>query len=386
MKRIFTSFSVILLLLLTPKTYSQIVWTFSNGVAVPSYNSYAPGLTAGAMTSNNNTLPKSGVPPVTLTTTSASSGYFNNSGTYNLGAAADTGTLRPDSSAYFEFTLTPASALSGIIIASIRFGMRSTSTGPTNISIRTSNDNYFTDFILDTINVPAPGGTAAWTTKNYLALSVTVTAPLTVRIYGYGSTSTGLQKGTINWRIDDVTINNTVLPVTLGNFTASIVSNKVQLNWSAASEVNLKGYSVEKSSDGKTFSEVSYIAASGKGSYSVQDAVSSSAVYYRLKMVNNDGSFTYSKNIPVNASVVSSSALRIYPNPVVTTAMVSHPSAGANASLKVTDLNGRVLQSYALQTGAVQTQINAGKLLSGTYLVVYHDANGSVVSARLVKQ
>ena len=217
-------------------------------------------------------------------------------------------------------------------------------------------------------------------------MTLSVTSPLTVRIYGYGSSSTTIQKGTVNWRIDDITLNSSVLPVALSNFTASVVSNKVLLNWVAAGEVNLKGFSVERSSDARNFSEVSYVAASGKASYSAQDAVSSNTVYYRLKMVNQDGSFAYSKNIPVNASLAGSPALRVFPNPVVNSAMISHPQADANASLKVTDLNGRVLQNYPLQQGATQTTVTLNKLMSGTYLLVYRDAAGKVASTRIIKQ
>ncbi len=104
----------------------------------------------------------------------------------------------------------------------------------------------------------------------------------------------------------------------------------------------------KKRSDAKNLSEVSYVAASGKGNYSAQDAVSNSTVYYRLKMVNQHSSFAYGRNIPVNASLACSAALRVFPNPVRSSVMVSHPQAGANASLKITDLNGRVLQTYSL--------------------------------------
>lgn len=383
MRRMFTPFAVLLFLLLTSKTYSQIVWTFNDSLATPSVNSYAD-VTVSPMTSNNSTLPKSGIPPLTVTRTSASGGtsggYTNNSGTFNLGAAADSSLTRGlnPTSAYFEFTITPTTAFT---ITSIRFGLRSTSTGPRAFAIRSSADDFFTDLLSDTIT-----NNARWSAKNFTQLNIVLAAgtPVTMRIYGYGGAG-NLQLGDVNWRIDDVTINSDVLPVSLNSFTASVASNKVLLNWAAANEVNLKGFSVEKSSDARTFREVSFVSASGKGNYSAQDAVSNGAVYYRLKIVNSDGSFVYSKNVLVNASLAGSSALRVYPNPVLNTALVSHPQAGASASLKVTDLNGRVLQAYSLQQNAVQTSISLGKLMSGTYLLVYRDANGKAVSTRIIK-
>ena len=103
-------------------------------------------------------------------------------------------------------------------------------------------------------------------------------------------------------------------------------------------------------------------------------------------MVNQHSSFAYGRNIPVNASLAGSAALRVFPNPVRSSAIVSHPQAAANASLKITDLNGRVLQTYFLQQSAVQTTITLHKLMSGTYLLVYRDAAGKVAGTTLIKQ
>ena len=372
MKKMFTSLFVFLLL--SYAGFSQIVWTFGDSSAAPFSNSYAD-IAVSNMTSNSN----NGTPAAVVTKSSASSGYTGSSGTFNIGAAARTGGLT-DSSAYFEFTLTPLNNAS-VVISTLSFGTRSTSTGPKAFSVRTSVDAFATDVAADTISA-----NSAWAIRQGTNLNVTALAgvAVTVRIYGFNGSGSA-SKGTINWRIDDVTINGSVLPVLLTNFTSSVVNNKVLLNWNTANEVNVKGFAAEKSSDAKNFTQVSFVAAAGAGKYSAQDALQNGITYYRIKTVNQDGSFAYSKNVVVNTSAISASGLHVYPNPVSSSAVVSHPQAGNGATLKVIDLNGRVLQTYTLQQGAVQTTINISKLLSGTYVVLYRDALGNVAGTRVIK-
>ncbi len=375
MKKMFTP--LVLCLLLSYSGFSQIVWTFNDSIGKPTSNSYAD-IVADSMTTHNN-LGNVASPINKPSVSSASSGYAGASGTFNIGVAARIGGLT-DSSAYFEFTLTPINNAS-VILTALSFGTRSTGTGPQAFSVRTSEDAFTADIATGLIT-----NNSAWQLieKGDLNLTALAGVPVTVRIYGFNGTGSP-GNGQINWRLDDVTVNGAILPVLLTNFTSSVVNSKVLLNWNTANETNLKGFAVERSSDAKNFSQVSFVAAGGTGKYSAQDALQSGISYYRLKTVNSDGSFSYSKNVVINTAAISASALHVYPNPVSSSAVVSHPQAVNGATLKITDLNGRVLQTYTLQTGAVQTTINAGKLLSGTYLLVYRDENGKTLVTRIIK-
>ncbi len=328
MKKMFTSLFVFLLFSLAG--YSQIYWDFSDSTGMPASNSYSD-IMVSDLTSNLN----NGDVTATITKSSASKDYANASGTFNLGAAALIGGINPLTT-FFEVTLTPMGS-SSVIFNTISFGTRSTSTGPQAYSIRTSLDDYGTDIATDMLT-----NDGNWTLQEKSELGVVAGAgvPLTIRIYGFNGSGEP-SPGVINWRIDDITINGAVLPLVLTSFTSSVVNNKVMLNWTTNNEVSMKGFSVEKSYDGHNFSELTYVAASGNyaAKYSTQDAVSSGVSYYRLKMVNLDGSFTYSKNLPVNGSLLSNASLHIFPNPVRTNAVIAHPQSGKNASLKVLDMN-----------------------------------------------
>lgn len=98
-----------------------------------------------------------------------------------------------------------------------------------------------------------------------------------------------------------VDYTNFILPVVLTHFTAVEKNNKVLLSWQTASETNSQMFIIEKSNDGRLFTPVVTIAASGNASsvksYSFQDNIMSSYtnMYYRLQIVDQDGRFTYSE-------------------------------------------------------------------------------------------
>ncbi|MFM8885965.1 MAG: DNA/RNA non-specific endonuclease, partial [Chthoniobacterales bacterium] len=172
---------------------SDIYWDFQT--AAPA-SGVPAGMTVGNLTQGNN----NGT-TVLLTNSSTSSGYTGASGTNNAGAAARIGVLNTaaNGSAYFEFTVTPASA--GIFtLTGISFGTRSTSTGPQAYTLRSSADSYASDIVVGSIS-----NNAAWTLKSHTGIAQTSSSATTFRLYGYngaGSATTG----TANWRIDDLKV------------------------------------------------------------------------------------------------------------------------------------------------------------------------------------
>jgi hypothetical protein len=88
-------------------------------------------------------------------------------------------------------------------------------------------------------------------------------------------------------------------PVTLISFTARENNSRAALEWVTASEQNSSYFSVEKSTDGVNFTEIGTVNAQGNSSnpitYGFEDNHFNEASYYRLKMVDKDGTFKYSK-------------------------------------------------------------------------------------------
>jgi hypothetical protein len=188
--------------ILTPG-WGQTTFTWNFGTSSPGSASPSSGtllnLTVGNV-SIGNTL---GTVNPFLTTTSGSSGYTGASGSYNAGNAARIGALSTGSSgsAYFEFTLTPATGYS-VSLSSISFGTRSTSTAPQAYTLRSSADSYASDIATGTMSA-----TSTWQLRSNTGLTFTggANTAVTFRLYGYNGSGSP-SSNTINWRIDDLSI------------------------------------------------------------------------------------------------------------------------------------------------------------------------------------
>ncbi|MCK6613690.1 MAG: DUF4623 domain-containing protein [Ignavibacteriaceae bacterium] len=112
------------------------------------------------------------------------------------------------------------------------------------------------------------------------------------------------------------------LPVELSSFTASASGSTVVLEWTTASELNNRGFEIERSSDGSTWANVGFVAGKGNTaeltSYRFSEEVVSGSYIYRLKQIDFDGTFSYSGNVSVNVNVtapVSFAVEQNFPNP-----------------------------------------------------------------------
>ncbi|RYY61928.1 MAG: T9SS type A sorting domain-containing protein [Chitinophagaceae bacterium] len=170
-----------------------------------------------------------------------------------------------------------------------------------------------------------------------------------------------------------------VLPTSLVKFDGQLVTNRVDLFWTSASEVRTSDFIVERSSDGVNFTEIGSRPANGNSSSTVNYAFtdrdilgqSSLVLYYRLKMVDSDGHYDYSNTILVSLSSVNGK-LTVTPNPVTDVASVSASSvADAAANWKLVDNAGRVvLQGRVdLRKGNNFFSIPMKKLGAGIYIL-----------------
>jgi hypothetical protein len=183
-----------------------------------------------------------------------------------------------------------------------------------------------------------------------------------------------------SWAISDP--NDSPLPVELGSFTSNVIGYNVHLNWSTATETNNFGFQVERTfvpSDYRNISwqEVSFVKSAGTSTevkkYSfVDENLKPGAYLYRLRIIDNDGSFTYSNVINVEVETPAVYALeQNYPNPFnpSTTVAFTMPEAGF-VSVKVYNTLGKevaVLVSGHKDAGTHELQFNAADLPSGIY-------------------
>jgi hypothetical protein len=109
-----------------------------------------------------------------------------------------------------------------------------------------------------------------------------------------------------------------VLPIELTSFEGKNNGNQNQLTWATASETQNNGFDIERSTDGSRFEKIGFVAGNGTTSqtqrYTFNDDKSPNGIaYYRLKQLDYDGRFEYSKIVAIAQK--GDNAVSVFPNP-----------------------------------------------------------------------
>ena len=185
------------------------------------------------------------------------------------------------------------------------------------------------------------------------------------------------------------------LPVELISFTATPAQDQVELDWITLSEINNDYFTVEKSSDGVSFTEVAKVDGSGtttnKREYHAVDTKPCKGVnYYRLKQTDYDGEFVYSNIITVNFGSDVSLFLTVYPNPVTQEDIQVRLSGNEGDQVNVTmrDVLGKIYadQTITLDSNGYKLQIRRNESIpAGVYFIVATGGN-KMVTQRVIIQ
>jgi len=175
----------------------------------------------------------------------------------------------------------------------------------------------------------------------------------------------------------------TALPVSLSDFTAAPGSNNsVELSWTTAQESSFSHFAVQRSAKGETWESIATVQSKGYSSihtdYQFTDASPlAGANYYRLQLVNVDGTFSYSKVVQITKASGNNGQISIFPNPIVNlTFNVKVPSTETTL-VKVYTMDGRLLYSTSL-TGQNQYQVKLPANASGSnFLAIQVISNGT---------
>jgi glucose/arabinose dehydrogenase len=176
------------------------------------------------------------------------------------------------------------------------------------------------------------------------------------------------------------------IPVTLSGFTAQNNNGSVLVKWQTSFEQNTNRFEVEYNTDGRTWQNAGSVNASGLAngsSYSLlHNFTVSSNVLYRLKIIDNNGSFTYSPTVALN-SIPRKKAM-VYPT-LVQDRILRIALEAPFISLQVIDANGREVyrQNISGRTGTVQ--LNLPALAAGVYTVAVKNTQEVVVQKVVVE-
>lgn len=167
---------------------------------------------------------------------------------------------------------------------------------------------------------------------------------------------------------------STVLPVRLLDFNVTLGDNDVIVRWTTAMEANSDYFEIQYATDGIHFSKAGQTAAAGQSngllSYSFihrnAAALPTSILYYRLKQMDKDGVFTYSKIVALSLPEVSEKIL-YYPNPVARGTLLLFKGKGIE-QVSLFNIFGECV-SDSHYTERQPVQISTGQLTAGTYLI-----------------
>ena len=170
-----------------------------------------------------------------------------------------------------------------------------------------------------------------------------------------------------------VHLTPTSLPLTLLQLRAENNDNTVLVRWVTTQEENTASFSVERSANGKDFITIGSIPAANtafKNNYTFSDAQPLTGTgFYRLKMIDIDGRFTYSSTVQVRRNE-NGAALLVSPNPAKDLLYVQ-AKGSEQVTLQITDVNGRILQQQKVSlNGSTSFSVNIQPLPPGSYYLI----------------
>lgn len=249
-----------------------------------------------------------------------------------------------ESGKYLEFSLTTDNNHT-LLTATIQFTVFRSTNGPQSVEVTTLEGGASETSRGVQNSIPASTNTLVSFSFSFYTNNAATT---TFRIYGFNAvngvgTMRLLGGSTASW----LKVTGTVpLPVNLTNFTGKNKPTSISLNWATTSETNFSHFIVQKSKDAKGFENIGRIESAGfeskKNEYSfIDEKPFAGNNYYRLRMVDKDGTEDYSKMISVNFD--GKTLAVFYPNPTQDFVRFENIKTEDISSVVVHNINGEFL-------------------------------------------
>ncbi|HEX6181452.1 MAG TPA: T9SS type A sorting domain-containing protein, partial [Chitinophagaceae bacterium] len=142
-------------------------------------------------------------------------------------------------------------------------------------------------------------------------------------------------------------------PVTLTDFRGSLKGNNITLHWQTASEQQNKGFEIERSNAGTgAFTRIGFVAGVGNSNtlkqYIFEDkGIAQEFNYYRLKQIDEDGNYEYSKTILIKSPLKGINAFTVLNNPFRTTLDLQFGKGiKGKAAIRLLDITGQTVMQW----------------------------------------
>lgn len=215
-----------------------------------------------------------------------------------------------------------------------------------------------------------------------------------------GATTTGSSSQTTrmysSWFKQFAFSSPITLPIKLAAFSAMLNSNnRVDLRWTTSYEKNVSHFVIEKSLDGRNYSDAGMVFAYGNSTsdmnYMYADNLGNSnvtVVYYRLRAVDVDGKSEYSdvRVIRISKATDNNISILTYPNPVTSDLRVTIPASWQNKQVtyELINANGQSARKSTSASASQTETINVANLNAGFY-VVRVTCEGTTAQQKIVK-
>ena len=178
-----------------------------------------------------------------------------------------------------------------------------------------------------------------------------------------------------------------VVPINLITFTGVLHDKKIKLQWQTALEQNFHRFEIERSSDGGSFFNIANELSVGNNSGGLYKFIDHNPFtgtnFYRLKMIDLDGTFVYSTIIRIEYSKKDFTNTLVYPNPGSDNLNIQLQSIKLQpVIIKVYDIGGKQVQliKTKLTAGLNDLIIPLGKIATGIYLIELKNENGEILN------
>lgn len=166
--------------------------------------------------------------------------------------------------------------------------------------------------------------------------------------------------------------NSVSLPIKLSAFNAQLNGCNTSLAWQTSAEINADFFSVERSDGGLSFREIGRVKAVSQGgnlqSYSfVDNPAFTGNLYYRLRLVDKDGKFSYSSINEINMNCGGKGRVIAYPTFTSGVVTVRLPMGYENATIKVINSIGKEVMIDAIKSET--RYLSLGGLSNGVYIL-----------------
>lgn len=219
---------------------------------------------------------------------------------------------------------------------------------------------------LSVIN-PLPSSIYSWYTPNGNIISDTVGLSITVDMPGIYIVRQQLLNGCNIYSMDTVEVFETpgcgILPINRMNLKGEAMGILAKLDFEVNLNENISSIVLERSIDGKLFSEVKRMKSNsliGNANYKLDDnlsSVSGKLVHYRIKLIRSDGSVRYSNSVKLSLDQLSKADFEIFPNPVRNSTTISIVvSKNQMGTIKIFNAVGALMQMRSVQLKAGNNQ------------------------------